>query len=63
MSIINDIIEKKHDAIKKQLERSDHYYAVTIINGEIFIDGRVDGFETRIVMIDQIEEILKQLQA
>lgn len=63
MSIINDKTEKLHDSIKKSLERADHYYAVTIINDEIFLDGRVEGFETRIVMIEYLEEALKKLKA
>jgi len=63
MSIINDKTEKLHDSIKKSLERTDHYYAVTIINGEVFLDGRVAGFEERVAMIDHLSEAIKKLTA
>jgi hypothetical protein len=55
--------EAKHDNLLFELElNTDHFVAVTFINGEIFVDTQVEGVTEKIAMIDQLEKVIETLK-
>lgn len=59
----NKVIEAKHSYIEAELDlNSDHHSCVTIIDGEVFVDVAVKGFNEKIRMVAELEEVIKQIE-
>lgn len=57
MAITHKIIT---EALKQHTE---HFFCVSIKDGQIFHDVSVEGFENKVAMIDEIEKLLEKLKS
>lgn len=54
--------EQHQKVIDTLQSETDHFFCVSIKDGEIFHDISVEGFTNKVAMIESIEEYLEQLK-
>jgi hypothetical protein len=53
-----------HKPVTEALKQhTEHFFCVSIKDGQIFHDVSVEGFENKVAMIEEIEKLLERLKS